>query len=317
MSTPPDIWSEESLLRKARVYIERAASVEPGTGLEQLWSLMGLELLARAAVANVHPALLADPQDGAHLLYAFGFGEPKPPRSVPVATVFRRCQVIVPSFTEQMRNYGIALMSLRNEELHSGGVVLETLRPSTWQPQYYALCEALLGHLGLSLEDFFTDERAAAARTVLTGLAEDVESTVKQRIADKTRDFAALSEDEQTERKRRQVGGDRGRPAVADREHVVRCPACQSRATLAGETAGISEPRVGEAEIERDIRILPTRFRCDVCELPLAGHAELHHAGLGDEYAVVDTEDPLDHYGIDPTDYVSPEDFFEPDYGNE
>ena len=79
MTDPPDIWSEEALLRKASVYVERASSVDPESGLEQLWSLIGLELLARATLARVHPALLADPQDGGHLLYAFGFGEPKPP----------------------------------------------------------------------------------------------------------------------------------------------------------------------------------------------------------------------------------------------
>jgi hypothetical protein len=317
MTTPPEIWTEETLLRKARVYVERASTVEPGTGLEQLWSLIGLELLARAAVARVHPALLADPQDGAHLLYAFGFGEPKPPRSVPIATVFRRCQVIVPSFTEQMRNDGIALMTLRNEELHTGGLVLETVRPSTWQPQYYALCDALLQHLDLSFEEFFPPERAAAARVVLSGLAEDVESAVKQRIADKARWFAALPQDEHAERRKLQVGGPASRRTPAARERTVACPSCRSCAIIGGETAGVSEPRVGEDEIERDIRILPTRFRCDVCELPLEGHAELHHAGLGDEYAVVDTEDPLEYYGIDPIDYVSAEDFFEPDYGND
>jgi hypothetical protein len=317
VTNPPDIWSEEALIRKATVYVERASDMEPGTGLEQLWSLMGLELLARAAVARVHPALLADPQDGSHLLYAFGYGEPKPPKSVPIATVFRRCQVIVPSFTEQLRNDGIALMTLRNEELHSGGLVLETIRPSTWQPQYYAICDILLQHLDLALEDFFPPDRAAAARTVLESLSQDLESEVKQRIADAARKFSSLDEEAQLVRREREIGGPRGRPYVESREQRVTCPACGSQASVGGETAGVSEPRVGEDQIEQDIRILPTSFRCDVCELPLDGHAELYHAGLGDEYAVVDSEDPLEHYGIDPKDYVDPSDFYEPDYGND
>jgi hypothetical protein len=310
------MWSEEALLRKASVYAERASNVDPDTGLDQLWSLVALELLARAAVARVHPVLLADP-DGAHLLYAFGYGEPKPPRSVPIATVFRRCQVIVSRFTKDLTSDGIALMTLRNEELHTGGLVLEELRPSTWQPQYYAICEVLLEHLGLTLADFFPAERASAARTVLTGLAQDVESEVKQRIADRKRWFETLGPDEQSARKAFEIDDADARRAGLRRERVVDCPSCGSRASIGGEAAGISEPRVGDGEIERDIRILPTKFRCSVCELPLDGHAELYHAGLGDEFSVVDSEDPLEYYGIDPKDYVSIDDFFEPEYGND
>jgi hypothetical protein len=317
MTSLPDIWSEQALFSKALVYVQRASAVDADTGLEQLWSLMALELLARAAIARVHPALLADPQDGANLLYAFGYGDLKPPRSVPVATVFRRCQVIIPTFTEDLGKAGIALMSLRNEELHSGGMVLETLRPTTWQPQYYAICEVLLNHLERKLDDFFPAERASAARTVLDGMAEDVESVVKQRIADRTRWFKSLTDDEQTTRIARHVGQQTTAMVALRREAIVACPSCDARAIIGGEAAGVSDPRVGDGEIERDVRVLPTRFACTVCELPLAGHAELFHAGLGDEFSVVDAEDPLEYYGIDPTDYVSIEDLVEPDYGND
>ena len=86
---------------------------------------------------------------------------------------------------------------------------------------------------------------------------------------------------------------------------------------IAGETAGASEPRVGDGDIVRDLRILPTTFRCFVCGLSLDGHAELFHAGLGDEYSVVESEDPLEYYGIDPKDYVTIEDLVEEEYGNE
>jgi len=287
--------------------------VEAGSGLEALWSLVALELLARAALARVHPALIADPQDGSHLLYAFGYGDPRPPKSVPAATVFRRCQVVVPLFTEQLTTDAMGLMALRNEELHTGGLVLEELRSSSWQPQYYSICDVLLTHLGLGLDDLFPAERASAARTLLDGLAEDVESTVKQRIADTARWFRGLDEEDQNARKRR-------KPITVTfslREQIASCPACRSRAVMSGETAGVSEPRVGEDQIERDIRVLPTKFRCPVCDLSLGGHAELYHAGLGDEYLSVDHEDPLEYYGIDPKDYVTLEDFADLDYGNE
>ena len=227
--------------------------------------------------------------------------------------MFRRCQVVVPLFTEQLTKDAIALMTLRNEALHTGGLVLETLGSSSWQPQYYTICEVLLTHLGLGLDDFFPTERASAARTILDGLAEDVESTVKRRIADTRRWFGGLDLDDQKARKRREPIGAR----FSLREQIVACPSCGSRAVVAGEMAGASVARAGEDQIERDIRVLPTTLRCPVCELSLDGHAELYHAGLGDEYSVVDTEDPLDYYGIDPKEYVTLADLIEPDYGND
>ncbi len=310
----PSLWSEDALLTKARVYVQRASDVETGSGLEQLFSLIGLELLARASLARVHPALLADPSDGPNLLFAFGFGEPRPPRSVPIATVFRRCRVVVPSFTEEFVKDGVALMALRNEELHSGGLVLETLRSSAWQPQYYKLCDVLLAHLGFGLADFFPPGRATAASTILSELAADVESDIKQRVADRARAFAALQNDV---RALRIAKASAVSEVAGDRQLRVPCPACGSPALVGGETSGISEPRTGDGEIERDVRILPTTFRCLACELPLEGHAELFHAGLGDEYSVTDTEDPLEYYGIDPLEYLSAEDLVEPDYGND
>jgi hypothetical protein len=312
VNTVPEIWSEEALLRKARVCVERASN-----GPSELWSLLGLELLARAAVAKIHPALLADPQEGAHLLHAFGFGRPGRPRSVPIKTVLARCHVVVGDFSEKLMKDARALMELRNEELHTGGMALEELRSSSWQPQYYEICQVLLAHLNLELGDFFPAERAYAARTILQDLARDVESTVKQRIADSTRRFAGLDPDQRAAQLARRIPTVAAESAHLRRERIVACPACSFDATVAGETATISQPRVGEDDIERDVTILPTKLRCPVCELNLDGHAELHHAGCGDEFVVTENEDPLEHYGIDPADYVSIEDFVEPDYGND
>jgi hypothetical protein len=251
----PDVWSDDALLRKARVYIERAESGPPG-----LWSLLGLELLARAALARVHPALLADPQEGRNLLYSFGFGRPQRPRSIPFKTVVMRCRVVVDGFTEDLMKAGIALMELRNEELHTGGMALEELKSSSWQPQYYGICDVLLKHLELGLEDLFPPERAATAQMILADHAKDIESDVKQRIADKTRWFEALDDDERRSR------ADHARLTASTaglalrRERLASCPACHGRALLSGETAAVTQPRVGSDDIERDVTVLPTKL---------------------------------------------------------
>lgn len=87
---------------------------------------------------------------------------------------------------------------------------------------------------------------------------------------------------------------------------------------ISGEIAGRSTPQVGEEGITWDVRVLPTHLHCEVCGLDLQGHDELHHAEVGDEYVVADSEDPLEYYGIDARDLVSIEDLIdEPEYGND
>jgi hypothetical protein len=46
---------------------------------------------------------------------------PERPRSVPAATVFRRCAAVVEDFTDGDVNGAVGLIELRDEELHSGG----------------------------------------------------------------------------------------------------------------------------------------------------------------------------------------------------
>lgn len=317
MAPKRHIWSEEALLAKSRLYIQRAGEVDAESSLYPLWSLLAFEFLARAVLARVHPVLLADPRDGTHTLYAFGFGDPKPPMSIPVRSVLRRCQAIVPTFTEAEFREGDGLMSLRNEELHTGSPRLEELSTSAWQPQYYRICEVLLDFLDLGLEDLFPARRAAAARQIIDGLAEDVESTVKQRIADRRREFKALDKEQQEERRERAPRSARPDALTGALRRLAKCPACGTLGVESGEVSGTGEPRVGAEEIEHELNVLPTAFSCVACGLQLQGHAEMHHGGLGDEFTVIESEDPLDYYGIDPKDLVSAEDFYEYDYGNE
>jgi hypothetical protein len=187
------IWDVDVLWEKTKLYVARAAGEEQEGPLFPFWSILALELLARSVLASVHPALLAEPQkDGAHLLYAFGYGQPKPPRSVGAATVFRRCAVVVEDFTEGDTNGAIALIDLRNEELHSGGTPFAGLKTGVWLADYYRLCQILLRALGKDLDELFTENEAKAAETMIAAAAEALETEVKQYIADTRKAFEAL-----------------------------------------------------------------------------------------------------------------------------
>jgi hypothetical protein len=308
------VWAKETLLAKARLYAQRAAAEETGTSLEALWSLLGFEFLARAALAQEHPALLADPKEGANLLYGFGFGNPQAPKSVNTATVLRRCRVVVPGFTEDDVKEASALVNLRNAELHSGSSVLEELPTSGWMPQFYRLTQVLLDHLKLGLADFLSEEQAKSATEVIKGLTDAAKGEVKQRIADQRTAFENLDVEVQESL---QESGPPEEVTELNWMRVIACPACRTRNAIKGEISDFSQPRVGEDQIELSADVLPTGYSCRACRLELRNHGEMLHAGLGDQYSITQTEDPIDFYGIDPRDLVDPADFYEPDYGND
>lgn len=112
-------------------------------------------------------------------------------------------------------------MALRNEELHTGSLVLAELKSSRWQPQYYELAAVLLKSLDLDLEDFFSEVRATAVKAILTSVTSKTKTAVLDRVAT-AREFEQLSEAEQSVAEQRQPtererGCARAPPAAAGR----------------------------------------------------------------------------------------------------
>jgi hypothetical protein len=315
-------WDPDALWQKTRLFAARAESEEQEGPLFPLWSIFALELLGRTVVANIHPALLADPQNPESLLYTFGLGQPDRPRSVPAATVFRRCSKIIDEFTEADLKGALALIDLRNEELHSGGTPFEGLKTAAWLANYYRLCQLLLGSLGRGLGDLFGSEQAGAAEQMVAGAAEQLESEVKQYVASQRRAFDDLSEDEQAVRRESSALAMRQREREAWAPNrlgkTVNCPACGGPAWLTGEFVRSGEPIADEDAIVQEIVKIPTGLECLVCGLQIAGHGRLHALGLGGLFTGQVREDPASYFGIEFE--PSEEDlakYFEPDYGNE
>ena len=208
----------------------------------------------------------------------------------------------------------MALLNLRNAELHSGSTALDELNTSAWMPEYYRLSKLLLDHLGMELEDFFGPEGGEHATQVIEGLANATESDVKERIAEQRRAFENLAAEVQEK-----LRGGAIPPAIGELNwmRIVECPACGVRNAIKGEISDFDQPRVGDGEIELSARVLPTSYTCRACRLELRNHGEMLRAGLGDQYAVSESRDPMDFYGIDPHDLVDPEDFYAEEYENE
>jgi hypothetical protein len=57
----------EALFSKALVYVGQMENYSPADWRHRLWASLSLELLARAALANISPTLLADRKNWQHL----------------------------------------------------------------------------------------------------------------------------------------------------------------------------------------------------------------------------------------------------------
>ncbi len=77
-------WSHDGLWAKAVIYAQRATDEDRDGPLFPLWATLALEFVARACLAKVHPALLADPREGGicctrSALMQWGLRAPFPP----------------------------------------------------------------------------------------------------------------------------------------------------------------------------------------------------------------------------------------------
>ncbi len=295
------VWDEQALWQKAKLFADRALQADRDSSDFALWATLALELLARATLAHVHPALLADPQKGDNLLYAFGFGTLPAPKSVPAKTVFSRCKVVVPLFTDRQEKLCMGLVERRNADLHSGELAFEQYRTAAWLADYFATCRILLAFQGRTLEELLGPEEAAAAAEMIDDVAATLQAAVNAKLTAAMGTFQALPDDEQAARLRR-------RPARTDPAHTIQtCPACGGHALVLGKPVRADDPRTDDGTLFRIIHVLPTMLVCAACNLTLTDHGELHAAGLGGQYTVTETLDPTELFAF----------YEEPDYGND
>jgi hypothetical protein len=305
-------WSFDSLWQKAKVYMQRALSVERDGPMFPFWATLALEFLARACLAKVHPSLLADPLGEAveNLLYACGYpSADKQPRSIMAKTVFLRCQKIVPNFTEDEAKFCLALVDRRNRELHTGEAAFEKFDTALWLAEFYRVLRILLPAIERGLEDMLGADEVQSA----VAMIEAIESKTKKKAFDA---IAAARKNFQLMESAQKVQAVAFGSAKA-KEHAkfwgktLQCPACSATALMTGETVKSNEPRLEEGLILQEHIVLPTRIECFSCGLVLDSHAALYGAELGGQYTVTEEHDPVEFYKIDIASY------FDPVYGND
>ena len=250
----PAAWDAEALLVKAQRYAQRMVEIGADGWEHGLMASLSLELLARAALANVSPVLLVEAdRTWVQIHHALGYPalEAKAPSSISTSEVLGRLNAIFPDFNKEIASACTRIVGNRNAELHSGETPFDELVSSTWQPRFYEACDALLATMGLSLEDLFGSEEATVARKLIEAAADEGAKAVAGDIAAHAKVWSAK---EQLERDELTLAA----TAWATRfdGHRVKCPACDSVALVFGDP--ISTPK-------SNLRIIASSRRRNTC----------------------------------------------------
>lgn len=271
------MWDSKQLWMKAKTYAELANKVPHNNPHFPFWSSLSLEFLGRAALTKIHPVLNADPREDTNLLYACGFSIVGQPRSIPAHSLFLRLEKTVPGFTKSQRELCDFLAMLRNQELHTGELPFANLKESKWLPRYYETCKILCASLKKTLPDLFDKDIAATAETLISTLAKQTESAVKQRIADHAKAFISKSKSERSKMTREaRIALLRPRPAIK----YEPCPACKTKGTLSGDLIKELAPKYVDDRLSIDQEFLASQFTCLACGLTLKNADEVALAGM-------------------------------------
>lgn len=297
-------WEREPLFLKSKLFFEKAFEEDKTSPFFGLWCAMGLELLARSAVAKVSPTLLAEP-DATHqnLLHALNYGTSGfKKKSLMTIHVLGLCKTLIPDFTEEQFKTASSIINQRNEELHSGAAAFEDYPTSHWIGGFYKCCKILSEFQGESLNSLFGEEIENESKLILTEIQEGVISKTNNNIAAFKRVFNEKTLEEKTSLKEE---AQKNSEKLAYRgHHKIDCPSCGSLATVFGEPYGKENLHIGDGEITTKQSILPTEFNCIACGLKLRGYNSLNVANLANHYTRRITYTPEEYF-----DMINPEDY--------
>lgn len=316
-------WSSDALYGKAKLYAQRAHNEPVDSALFGLWMSLALELLARAALASIHPALLADPKEPDNIHYAFGIEPKRVPKSIAAKALYARCSVLIPSFTDKMSGHCLIMADRRNSELHTGAAAYEAIDNSGWLPPTYEVFEVLLKQLKRDFSDFLGPIHDKFAAEVLKDRRDTIRKEVQEKFAAARKAYAARSEEWKAARPEKVRPLTEQWLSTNQLRKTCKCPVCSNTAVMSGESVGRGPARVDEdaGTIKREVRVLPNVLGCPFCSLRLDGFQEMNEAGLGAIYTVEEEEDPIEFFGIDPEEYVDVnklvKDYYDEGYQNE
>jgi hypothetical protein len=308
----------DALWTKSRVFIERGLVARDNRDLSafHLWAALALELLGKAALARIHPVLVADPTSFDSMLVACGVKVTDKTRSILAKTTFERLVQVSKEFDERTGRFCVLMANRRNEELHSGASPTGDLEPRAWVPEYWRIAEIVSRLAGRTLEDWVGQAEGGRARGVIADASRLLVASVEGRIARCRAEFNRRHPPGSSERAAVIRAVNESYSPAGARELILEhdgstrqeCPACGASGWLLGnEVASHRHPiEFDETDPEslwqfEDVIYETEAFVCSACSLPLDGRLELDAAHMPQEYQ--------EEREVEPD--------YEPDYGNE
>ncbi len=290
-------WSKDALFSKAQRYVEIMLEKEHADWEFGFWSALSLEILVRASISNISPALIADGKDWNNILYAVGHDPNQQkftPKSADISDLLKRAENLFPDFTREMLNFSIAHINKRNSELHTGALPFDGVGSSSWLPMFYAVCKVLVTSIDESLESLLGKEVAEEAESHIVALKDESAKSVKGTInAHKT------IWDEKSEEEKSKLSKKADLLSTRHDGHRVNCPACKSIALVQGRSVGTPKTTVDPDGIIEKQTMLPASFECTACGLKISGYSKLVACGLGNTYVSTNHYDAVEYFEID------------------
>jgi len=304
--------SPEALFGKSKTYIARALAAKSRheMGEYQLWASLALELLGKSALAAIHPCLVADPQSYVSLFAAAGMHVGTDLKTITAKTLFERISHVSKRFDKKTQEYCETMSLRRNAELHSGEAPFEAMIPASWEGRFWHTAQVILEINGQTVEGWLGADQAKAPKELLAEYTHAIVEAAKVRVETATEEFAKRP---RKEREAAHAQADKLTPREVRRSFelledsiwATKCPACQSKAFLAGVKYAeeVSEEQEEEYQDEEtvDVSFVAEEFQCPSCGLHLDSREEIAAANLEVEHTETETRQRE----------------YEPDYGND
>ena len=155
----------DALFAKSQVYIRRGlrAQTDKDTEEYQLWASLALELLGKAALSRVHPALVADPTHTPSLFAACGRQLSADIKTITAKTLFERLGHIEKRFDMRHQKFCEQMALRRNAELHSGESPFSGMSAEAWEREFWGAVETVLAMQDETLDGWLGAEAKLAA----------------------------------------------------------------------------------------------------------------------------------------------------------
>jgi hypothetical protein len=302
MPTTNPALERDALYAKSQVYIRRGfrAQADKETEEYQLWASLSLELLGKAALAKVHPALVADPVHFQSLFAACGRQLSPDIKTITAKTLFERLSHLEKAFDSRHQRFCEQMAIRRNAELHSGESPFSGMSPEAWEREFWGAVETVLSMQDETLESWLGAEDSKAPAKIIEHATQALDWAIKHRVARCKEDFLKKYQDP----KQRQAMVDaseklRWNDFTWDGRDRCTCPACSSSGFLGGslwiEEVIESDPGLheygpeGEEYYEPPTEVVEKTFTietfaCLVCGLHLYGTKEIAAAELPEDF---------------------------------